>query len=219
MALQWLFKIPKDHLKGLLASLRPSLNEGVYTMMNKIDRQSPYNILYRLTAWDGMTPNSLMNKSAFDECVRKQAALVNAPQKIAMDSTGAIDWNSFGIYKCLPLLPEGQDPSKWQYKKLIAFDRFEDSLGIRQGGYSQMDLPPLNKTPGALAFGFRVADSAMPSCSIVPLVVCHSRLARHIVEQDTVVQAWLSGICFGLVFPHANCSRVCAASCAQCGPS
>lgn len=128
---KWLFKIPKDHLKGLLASLRPSLNEGVYTMMNKIDRQSPYKILYRLTAWHGMTPNSLMNKSAFDECVRKQAALVNAPQKIAMDPTGAIDWNSFGIYKCLPPLPEGQDPSKWQYKKLIAFDRFEDSLGIR----------------------------------------------------------------------------------------
>lgn len=124
---KWLFKIPKDHLKLLLQALRPTINEGVFTMMNKVDKQAPYKVLFRLTGWHGMTPNSLFNKADFDAAVRKQAALVNAPQRLPLDESGNIDWNGFGIYHCSPPCPDGHDPAQWVYRKLVAFGRIEDS--------------------------------------------------------------------------------------------
>ena len=141
---KWLFKIPKDHIKPLILKLRPSLGEHGYNLANKADKQSPYRILYRLTGWAPGTHNTLFIKDEFDEAVVQQASLVKAPEEIPMTEEGEILWDEFGIYRCLPPCPDGQDKSAWAYKEVEAFGRFKVPSNRKEGRNNLGQDWPLN---------------------------------------------------------------------------
>ena len=122
---KWVFKVPQGHLKSY-GSRRFNLSTG--GLAEKITKKDPkcwHRITYRITGWDGMTPNTIFVKIAFDAELDKAKAKVEVLEEIPIADDGSIMWGLFGWFTMWPLLAEGADPNEHVFTKLECCGTFK----------------------------------------------------------------------------------------------
>ena len=93
--------------------------------MTKKDPKIWHRLLYRITGWDGMTPNTIFLKTAFDAELDKVRAKVKVPNEIPVKDDGAVAWALFGWFTMCPAMTEETDPAQHVFTKLQCCGRFQ----------------------------------------------------------------------------------------------
>ena len=126
---KWLFKIPKSHFMDGRLRLWFGISQASVECMNKHNKQSIHQVIYRATFLKGMSPVTVSKYEDFDGHIVNHMELVLGKPlpKVPVDPKGVIDWAEFGIYKLVPTFGGDslEEAVQHRYTEVLLNDRFK----------------------------------------------------------------------------------------------